>query len=353
MFLVIEKRKIYLILGIAALCIGLFFTFNLLKNSLAQPVSENSDYIKWIDFDVPYPLLKEAARLDIESYADLDQVRIHWIQVLAYLGAKYGGDFSKYKASHLDKLIANLEDGKTIGEITQKMDNYSYYLQAYTAVLGGFLGEYETASAENPELWERQYGLKAFLPIAKGFSYEHYNDFGNSRTYGYTRRHLGHDLMAATGTPVIAVESGVIEALGWNQYGGWRIGIRSFDGVRYYYYAHLRQNRPYAEGLEVGQTVMAGAVIGYVGRTGYSPKENTNGIKNSHLHYGMQIIFDEAQKDGTTQIWIDLFAITKLLSEHKSETVRNPDTKEHTRAQSFREAIPANHFRPSQTGTEE
>ena len=35
--------------------------------------------------------------------------------------------------------------------------------------------------------------------------------------------------MAATGTPVIAVESGTVEVMGWNQYGGWRIGIRSFD----------------------------------------------------------------------------------------------------------------------------
>ena len=75
--------------------------------------------------------------------------------------------------------------------------------------------------------------------------------------------------MAATGTPVIAVESGTVEALGWNQYGGWRIGIRSFDKKRYYYYAHLRQNFPYCKSLEVGSVVQAGDVIGYMGRTGY------------------------------------------------------------------------------------
>lgn len=55
----------------------------------------------------------------------------------------------------------------------------------------------------------------------------------------------------------------MVEALGWNQYGGWRVGIRSFDGKRYYYYAHLRQNYPYAEGLEEGSVVTAGDVIGY------------------------------------------------------------------------------------------
>ena len=49
-------------------------------------------------------------------------------------------------------------------------------------------------------------------------------------------------MMGQTGTPVMAVESGYVETMGWNQYGGWRIGIRSFDKKRYYYYAHLRKD---------------------------------------------------------------------------------------------------------------
>ena len=61
--------------------------------------------------------------------------------------------------------------------------------------------------------------------------------------------------MGSTGTPVIAVESGVVESLGWNQYGGWRIGIRSFDKKRYYYYAHLMEDTPYAAGLKEGDSV--------------------------------------------------------------------------------------------------
>ena len=74
-------------------------------------------------------------------------------------------------------------------------------------------------------------------------------------------------MMGQVGTPVIAVESGYVEALGWNQYGGWRIGIRSFDKKRYYYYAHLRQNYPYQSNLKEGSIVTAGDVIGYLGRT--------------------------------------------------------------------------------------
>ena len=69
-----------------------------------------------------------------------------------------------------------------------------------------------------------------------------------------------------------------MEAIGWNQYGGWRLGIRSFDKKRYYYYAHLRQNFPYNKSLKEGSIVQAGDVIGYMGHTGYSKKENVNNI---------------------------------------------------------------------------
>ena len=56
-----------------------------------------------------------------------------------------------------------------------------------------------------------------------------------------------------------------MEAIGWNQYGGWRIGIRSFDGRRYYYYAHMRQNYPYAAGLcEINPYLIAAILLGIV-----------------------------------------------------------------------------------------
>ena len=63
--------------------------------------------------------------------------------------------------------------------------------------------------------------------------------------------------MSNVGSPVMAVESGIITNLGWNQYGGWRVGIRSLDGKRYYYYAHLRKDHPYAEGITEGKLVNA------------------------------------------------------------------------------------------------
>ena len=60
--------------------------------------------------------------------------------------------------------------------------------------------------------------------------------------------------------------------------------------------------------------VQAGDVIGYLGRTGYSRTENTNNIDEPHLHFGIQLIFDESQKDGNNEIWIDCYEITRFLA---------------------------------------
>ena len=128
-----------------------------------------------------------------------------------------------------------------------------------------------------------------------------------------------------------------MEALGWNQYGGWRIGIRSFDGKRYYYYAHLRQNYPYAEWLEEGCEVTAGDVIGYMGHTGYSTKENVNNIEVTHLHWGLELIFDESQKESNNEIWIDVYALTRFLYKNRSEVVKVEGTKEWKRVYGLRE----------------
>ena len=193
--------------------------------------------------------------------------------------------------------------------------------------------EEQNWSTENAidENYEKRYGLKGYFPLARGFDYTHYDDFGVGRSYGYQRKHLGHDMMGLVGTPIMAVESGVVTALGWNQYGGWRIGITSFDGKRYYYYAHLRQNYPYAEGLEEGSVVTAGDVIGYMGHTGYSAKENVNNIKIVHLHWGLQLIFDESQKEGNNEIWIDVYPLTRFLAKHTQAAVKVEGTKEWVR----------------------
>ena len=296
----------------------------------AIEVSADGDFIKWVDFNVTSEVMGKAYELDVESYKE--DIHVDWIELIAYVGAKHGGKFDKKSVSEIEETAKKLRSGETtMDELTRDMKYYDYYKEAYGAVLGGMVGEFSIevkADDEGEKEWKDYYGLKAFSPIAKGFEYNHYDDFGSSRSYGYKRVHLGHDMMGQIGTPIIAIESGYVEALGWNQYGGWRIGIRSFDGKRYYYYAHLRQNFPYNKELEEGSVVTAGDVIGYMGHTGYSTTENVNNIETVHLHWGLELIFDESQKESNNEIWIDCYELTKFLYRNRSETYKEEETKE-------------------------
>lgn len=300
--------------------------------------SQKSGFIKWVDFNVTYEALTKTAQLDIKSHNSNSEIKYNWIELLAYLACKNGGNFKNFKEADLNTLIKKLDSGLTIEDLTAKMKYYDYYYESYSAVLSGFIGNYsiEIENEDGTTTFQEKYGIKAFLPIAKNYSYTHYDDFGNSRSYGFKRKHLGNDLMGNIGTPIIAVESGTIEHLGWNQYGGWRIGIRSFDKKRYYYYAHLRKNHPYAAGLKEGSTVKAGDVIGYLGMTGYSTKENVNNINVPHLHFGIQLIFDESQVEGNNEIWINVYNIIEFLNKNRSSVfMNNAETKDYVRKYNF------------------
>lgn len=292
------------------LAVSIIYPFSLPANSSnliwgntlnTTKAEEKKKYIKWVDFGVTYNVLDKTSKLDINSHNNNEPVKYNWIELISYLACKYGGNFKKFKQTDLNNLIDKLKNGTTMAELTKNLKNYAYYYEAYDAILHEFIGEYEVELPSDigteTKTFTKKYGVKAFLPIAKNYSFSHYDDFGNARSYGYKRVHLGNDLMGSIGTPIIAVESGVVEALGWNQYGGWRVGIRSFDKKRYYYYAHLRKDHPYDAELYEGKVVKAGDVIGYLGMTGYSTKENVNNINIPHLHFGMQLIFDESQKD--------------------------------------------------------
>jgi len=353
-----------ILLLVAIASITIYYTFANSENTENDTKKENKkDFIKWVDFNVTAEAMNLTAKLDINSHTKNEEIKYNWIELLAYLACKNGGNFKNFKKSDLDTLVAKIKDGETIESLTQDLKFYDYYYESYSAVLSGFIGNYsietensksqsadngepketpenslenDTETPNNTSNFEQKYGVKAFLPIAKNYSFSHYDDFGNSRSYGFKRTHLGNDLMGSIGTPIVAVESGVIENLGWNQYGGWRIGIRSFDTKRYYYYAHLRKNHPYAEGLEAGMVVKAGDVIGYLGMTGYSTKENVNNINVPHLHFGMQLIFDDSQVDSPNEIWIDVYHIIEFLMKNRSEVyMANQETKDYARKFDF------------------
>ncbi|MBQ4641236.1 MAG: M23 family metallopeptidase [Oscillospiraceae bacterium] len=294
----------------------IFFAL-LVAVALSVPVS--AEPIKWVDFAIPYESLQYAMQVDIETAEQ--EKHISWIDIFALAGCRTGG---KCGLASVKKAVADLGGEKTPQQLLGDLYRYyDYYHTAYEAVLGGLLGNF--AIEVNGEV-KPVYGLKAFSPIAAGYSYRHCSDFGNQRNFGFARRHLGHDMMGALGTPIVAVEGGVVEAMGWNRYGGWRIGIRSFDSKRYYYYAHLQKDKPFLENLNVGDIVQPGDVIGFMGRSGYSDRENVNNIETVHLHFGMQLVFDESQKECNSEIWIDVYPIVRLLSQHRSSVERKEET---------------------------
>ena len=275
-----------------------------------------AETIQWVDFQVPYESLKYAMDADIRTAEQ--EKHISWIDVLAVAACRTGG---KCPLSSVKKAVNDLQTDKDPEELLGNLYRYyGYYRSSFDAALGGLLGSY---AIEVGGEWKSVYGLKAFSPIAAGYGYSHCDDFGVSRSFGFRRKHLGHDMMGSQGTPIVAVEGGVVEAMGWNRYGGWRIGIRSYDSKRYYYYAHLQKDKPFAPGLQIGDIVQAGDLIGFMGRTGYSDKENVNNIETVHLHFGMQLIFDESQKECLSEIWIDVYDIVRLLDSHRSSVKLN------------------------------
>lgn len=92
------------------------------------------------------------------------------------------------------------------------------------------------------------------------------------------RRHEAIDIVAPTGTPVVAVDDGRIAKLFTSKAGG--LTIYQFDrGERLaYYYAHLQG---YAPGVREGADVKRGDLLGYVGSTGNADP------RTPHLHFAV------------------------------------------------------------------
>lgn len=88
--------------------------------------------------------------------------------------------------------------------------------------------------------------------------------------------HHGTDLIAAPGTPLVAMENGYIYSRGYHWAGGNGLYIRG-DSGDVYYYAHMQG---FASGTEPGSRVGVTQIVGWVGNTGAS--------SIPHLHLGFQ-----------------------------------------------------------------
>lgn len=99
-------------------------------------------------------------------------------------------------------------------------------------------------------------------PVAGAVSFT--DSWGAPRSGG--RSHKGVDMIAARGTPIVAIYSGRIQRFSNSSLGGKSIYFTS-DAGDVYYYAHLDDFADVGTGQQVG----AGTVIGYNGSTGNAP----------------------------------------------------------------------------------
>jgi len=111
-----------------------------------------------------------------------------------------------------------------------------------------------------------------------------HDTFGDAR--GSERQHEALDIMAPTGTPVLAVADGTIEKLFTSDRGGLTIYQFEPSGQFSYYYAHLQA---YAPGLTEGAAVKRGDVLGTVGSTGNADPAAP------HLHFAIFRLTPEKQ----------------------------------------------------------
>ncbi len=116
-------------------------------------------------------------------------------------------------------------------------------------------------------------------------------------TYNHARSggrvHDAIDIHAPRGTPVLAVNDGVVIKLHSGARGGIALYQLDTDGRTRYYYAHLDR---YAEGIWEGVPVKKGQVIGYVGDTGNAQPGD------HHLHFSIAILSSASRWWGGTNV---------------------------------------------------
>lgn len=153
------------------------------------------------------------------------------------------------------------------------------------------------------------------IPISEKYKYTYKDSWGAERTYGGKRIHQGTDIMDIENIegriPIVSMTDGNIEKIGWNEKGGYRIGIRTKNG-NYYYYAHLNS---YANGIKEGMEVSAGQLLGYMGNTGYSKIEGTKGKFEVHLHMGIEVKFSLSKE----AFWINPYPFLNYIESLELE----------------------------------
>jgi peptidase M23-like protein len=131
-------------------------------------------------------------------------------------------------------------------------------------------------------------------------------DHSNS-DYSVALNHLGNDIWASKGTPVVATVSGKLTLVGFTAYSGNKVTI--IDSCGWYHFStHLDSIAP---GIVSNKQIAAGTVIGYVGSTGTAANHTV------HLHYSIY-------PDGNYNAGIDPWPYLKAVESNVCDTGAPP-----------------------------
>lgn len=239
--------------------------------------------------NIPYNILTEIKNLSEKYQIDFSEL----ITILCFENNFFPDKLTLLDVDLEQKLILNYD--------TIKKNYRAIDIKNYSAIFSNILNE-----------------IKCF-PIPTGFdalddnSYMYGDSWGTPRENNSIRIHMGTDIMDRENIrgriPIVSMTDGVINQIGWNEQGGFRIVIMTSNN-NCYYYEHLER---FADGLQKGNNILAGQLIGYMGDTGYSKKEGVRGKSPVHLHLGIS----PSTRITKNEFWINPYLFLRMIEPQR------------------------------------
>jgi murein DD-endopeptidase MepM/ murein hydrolase activator NlpD len=191
----------------------------------------------------------------------------------AVTASQSGSDLSAAGDFHFSSQVSALNGASDVSAISSRGDEVSRD-SSRDSQSGTGQSQVEQQAAERNETLsqlakaaqKQAKKIEANLWILPVSGYHITNTFGVYESYYSSGYHTGLDFACSQGTPIHAIADGTITDTMWdNSYGN--LTIMTLDDGTEIYYGHQLS---YANGLEVGDEVHQGDIIGYVGSTGNS-----------------------------------------------------------------------------------